>query len=210
LKQIGGALNMYVQDYDERLPNCCSWARAGQPLTQLPACQQEGITKATPTDMYLGPVQNPPRYVQELLYPYVKNAQIWFCPSVGRDRHWLDLPDYPTYAYNGTTYWWHWYTGWPRWAGDKGTMMISGLGIAAIPRPAEASVLVETPFSVPVKAPCTELDVRPAHAKGLNVLYADTHAKFSKFSGRVSSMSGVNGNCMENWWSEHNWEGYYE
>jgi prepilin-type N-terminal cleavage/methylation domain-containing protein len=28
LRQIGSALHMYVQDYDERLPNCCSTGRA--------------------------------------------------------------------------------------------------------------------------------------------------------------------------------------
>ena len=28
LRQIGSALSMYVQDYDEHLPNCCSMGRA--------------------------------------------------------------------------------------------------------------------------------------------------------------------------------------
>jgi prepilin-type N-terminal cleavage/methylation domain-containing protein len=87
LKQIGQALHLYAQDYDERLPICCSWARAGSPELQTSTCQQDGITSSTPADIYLGPVQNPPRYVQELLNPYVRNAAIWFCPSVGRDRH---------------------------------------------------------------------------------------------------------------------------
>jgi hypothetical protein len=36
------------------------------------------------------------------------------------------------------------------------------------------------------------------------VLYADTHAKFSAYSGRISW------DCMEDWWGDHNWEGYYE
>jgi prepilin-type N-terminal cleavage/methylation domain-containing protein/prepilin-type processing-associated H-X9-DG protein len=210
LKQIGQALQLYVQDYDEYLPICCSWARAGSPDLVTSTCWQNGITNATSTDTYLGPEQNPPRYVQELLNPYVKNAQIWFCPSVGRNQHWLGLPTYPTYAYNGTTYWWHWYTGWPRSPGDRGTVMISGMAIAAISKPVEAAVLVETPFNSPVKEPCTSLDVRPAHAKGLNVLYADTHAKFNKFSGQVTPNSGFPGNCMENWEYEHDGEGFSE
>ena len=37
--------------------------------------------------VYLGPEQIPPRYIQELLYPYVRNAQIWFCPSAGKNLH---------------------------------------------------------------------------------------------------------------------------
>src|SRR4026209_660618 len=51
LRQIGSALHMYLQDYDERLPNACSYGRAAirglgspQDFTQL--CGQEGITLA--------------------------------------------------------------------------------------------------------------------------------------------------------------------
>jgi hypothetical protein len=82
--------------------------------------------------------------------------------------------------------------------------------IAAIPRPAEASILVEAPFNYPVKEPCTRMDVRPAHAQGLIVLYTDTHAKFSKFSGQVTPNSGFPGNCMENWVMEYDREGFFE
>src|SRR5437867_13208920 len=52
LKQIGYALHLYVQDYDEHLPICCSWARAGSPDLQTSTCKQDGITSATPTDTY--------------------------------------------------------------------------------------------------------------------------------------------------------------
>jgi prepilin-type N-terminal cleavage/methylation domain-containing protein len=78
LKQIGYALQMYLQDYDERLPACCSQSRADSWVNGdlVGACRQEGITRATPKDTYLGPEQTPPRYIQELLYPYVKNAQL--------------------------------------------------------------------------------------------------------------------------------------
>src|SRR5262249_32200412 len=142
LKQIGGALQMYIQDYDEHLPICCSWARAGTyPEFVTGPCRQDGITLATPQDTHLGPEQKPPRYVQELLYPYVKNPQIWFCPSVGRNLHWLGDPTSPTYGFNGTTYWWNWYTDPtistdPNPFGKRGSITISGLAIAAIPTPA--------------------------------------------------------------------------
>src|SRR5438045_696257 len=58
LRQIGGALAMYVQDYDERLPDCCSFGRAwtraydGNRLTG--ACAQAGISTRTPTHTFLG------------------------------------------------------------------------------------------------------------------------------------------------------------
>jgi prepilin-type N-terminal cleavage/methylation domain-containing protein len=138
LRQIGGALHMYVQDYDEHMPICCSWARVGTLGDLTGRCRQDGITNATPKDTYLGPVQNPPRYVQELLYPYVKNAQIWFCPSVGKNLHWLGDSTSPTYAFNGTTYWWNWYVD-PKLSTDpnpyrmRGPIVVSGLAVAAIP-----------------------------------------------------------------------------
>src|SRR5947209_723193 len=54
LRQIGSALQMYLQDYDERLPDACWYGRAAirgfetpQLFTQL--CSQDGITLATPT-----------------------------------------------------------------------------------------------------------------------------------------------------------------
>ena len=83
------------------------------------------------------------------------------------------------------------------------------LSPAAIPRPAEAPAIWDMPHWSPVKEPCTSMDLKPAHAKGLNVLYADTHVKFSPFTGRPSPKSDFE-TCLENWWAEHNWEGYFE
>src|SRR5258708_5352899 len=80
LKQMGVALGLYVQDSDERMPGCCFWGRASSILNNYTPCQQVGITLATRKDTYLPPPQSPPRFIQDLLYPYCKNAQIWFCP----------------------------------------------------------------------------------------------------------------------------------
>ena len=35
----------------------------------------------------MGPEQTPPRYVQELLHPYARNGELWFCPLVGTERY---------------------------------------------------------------------------------------------------------------------------
>src|SRR6516162_8998464 len=55
LRQVGSGLAMYVQDYDEHLPNCCregrAWAWFGTDFTS--ACAQDGITKATLKETYL-------------------------------------------------------------------------------------------------------------------------------------------------------------
>src|ERR1700738_4569812 len=67
LKQIGYALHMYLQDYDEQMPNCCWFARVwGDPV----ACQQVGITPATPRNAYLPAPRYPPRFIQDFLEPY--------------------------------------------------------------------------------------------------------------------------------------------
>jgi prepilin-type N-terminal cleavage/methylation domain-containing protein/prepilin-type processing-associated H-X9-DG protein len=214
LRQIGTALHMYLQDYDEQMPDCCMWGRAwswgafGGPYELMGRCKQDGITKASPPkDTYLGPEQTPPRFIQELLHPYVKNRQLWFCPSVDRNRFFGTDPKWPTYAYNGTTYIWNWYAD-PQYSPNpfskRKAITISRLALAAIPRPAEAPVLWDMPYWNPVKSPCTNISVPPAHAKGVNVLYADTHAKFSAYSGRISW------DCFEDWWGDHMWEGYYE
>src|SRR5262249_45132370 len=106
LRQIGNALEMYLQDYDERMPNCCWWARASAIVNNPGPCQQDGISQATPKDTYLPAPQFPPRFIQDFLYPYVKNAQLWFCPGVGKARFFDDDPTRATLGFNGTTYLW--------------------------------------------------------------------------------------------------------
>ena len=86
------------------------------------------------------------------------------------------------------------------------------MAVAAIPKAAEAATLFDNPPFHPVKEPCTRLGyLQPSHAKGLNVLYADTHVKYNRFTGRVSTkQDGIAGQCLENWAAEHSWEGYYQ
>jgi prepilin-type N-terminal cleavage/methylation domain-containing protein/prepilin-type processing-associated H-X9-DG protein len=215
LKQIGVALNLYMQDYDEHLPGCCgeargnTWGFRGGDFTGI--CGQAGITRATPKDTLLGPEQTPPRYIQELLHPYAKNAQLWFCPNVGKDRFYVDDPKMPTLGFNGTTYFWH-HLADPRVSQNpfskRQPIQISGMAFAAIPRPAEAAVLWDMPFWLPVKEPCiSQMTTKPAHTGGLNVLYADTHVKFTPSSNRVNSSFSP---CMWDWNFDHNWEGYFE
>jgi prepilin-type N-terminal cleavage/methylation domain-containing protein/prepilin-type processing-associated H-X9-DG protein len=214
LRQIGTALSMYVQDYDEHLPNSCregrAWAWLGSDFTG--ACAQEGITKATLKDTYLGPQQTPPRYVQELLYPYAKNAEIWFCPSVGKARFFDGNPQWPTFGFNGTTYIWNFVANPANGSvvanpfKKRPYLYISGLAIASIPQPAAAPTLWDMPYLNPLRPPCTDRDLKAPHAKGINVVYADGHTKYSTFENRPAGSNP----CMEDWWAEHHWEGYYE
>jgi prepilin-type N-terminal cleavage/methylation domain-containing protein/prepilin-type processing-associated H-X9-DG protein len=227
LRQIGAALELYVQDYDERMPIACTsgrsvtwtdWARGytKQLFNRdvMQACAQPGITRSTPRDTFQGPEQNPPRYLQELLHPYVKNGQIWFCPSVGKGRYfWDDQPANTTMGFNGTTYYWIWVadpTTSPNPFNRRAPFEVSGQSIAAIPHSSEAPALWDMPFWNHLKEPCISKypGYRPAHARGVNVLYADTHAKFSPYTNRPSP--GFSPPCVESWWADHNWEGYFE
>ena len=217
LKQIGYALHMYLEDYDERLPICCSPGRiATQHWGQgdlTGACAQAEITAKTPLDTFLGPEQTPPRYIQELLHPYVKNSQIWFCPSVGKDRNFRGVRTWPTYGYNGTTYCWNDYaspsvSAAPPELRRKQPVQVGGLSVAAIPRPSEAPLLWDMPHWNPVREPCLSRDLKPAHGKGLNVVYADTRVRFSPFTGRPTPEDAEP--CLENWFVDNNWRGFFE
>jgi prepilin-type N-terminal cleavage/methylation domain-containing protein/prepilin-type processing-associated H-X9-DG protein len=219
LRQIGTALHLYIQDYDERLPNCCTTGRAFTWIWQRHdlngRCAQAGITIQTPKDTLLGPEQTPPRYIQELLHPYVKNSQLWFCPSVGKDRFFRGDRTLPTYGYNGTTYRWNaladpTITTDPNPFRKNQPMEVSGLATAAIPRPAEAPILWDMPDWNPVREPCTSMDLKPAHARGVNVVYADTHVKFSSFVNRATRSAGEPNPCLENWYAENSWKGFFD
>lgn len=191
-KQIGFALQMYVQDYDEVLPSTCSWGRAWD---ECAAVQKTGS----------------PAFIQQFLAPYVKNEQLWYCPSVGKNHACnVGNPKVKTFGDNGTSYIWNHETQPVPYGPLKGRprVLVHGLALAAIPKPAEAPVLWDMPYWQELPGPgCKQGDPRykGAHAKGVNVVYADSHAKFSKFHS-----SPTYNKCFEDWWYDHSWEGYHE
>src|SRR5262249_1233718 len=155
------------------LPTTCSSGRAYTRALWLAGfdgpCAQTGITEATPANAVLGTAQTPPRFVQDFLDPYIRNESLWFCPSVGTERYFLQEPKTPTYGYNSTTYQWNeWPT--PSAATEDNPYKalpgidISGMALAAIPRPAEAPLLFDMPFWNPLAEPCTSRSVVPPHA----------------------------------------------
>jgi prepilin-type N-terminal cleavage/methylation domain-containing protein/prepilin-type processing-associated H-X9-DG protein len=118
LKQIGTAMSMYNQDYDEML---------------------------TPCYMYYDPGQTILAWYPDFLNPYVKNAGIWHCPSdvtriTAWNREWLPVGTGPgfrnlrfSYAGNDAL------LGMPGgWYGFTGT------NLAQIPKPAERIALFDS------------------------------------------------------------------
>lgn len=69
LKQFSLALAQYVQDYDEKLPN--SNVQLAY-LARIPGCGEPWYEDATDGTVYFWP---------QLLLPYHKSEQIFFCPS---------------------------------------------------------------------------------------------------------------------------------
>jgi prepilin-type N-terminal cleavage/methylation domain-containing protein/prepilin-type processing-associated H-X9-DG protein len=196
-KQIGNALMMYVQDYDERIPSVCAWGKAwtwGSAATLCPPLVKAGV----------------PAYIQAFLAPYIKNEPIWFCPAVGKDRP-LQVLDakFKTYGDNGTTYIWNHETEVVPYGPLKGrpSVRVSGMAIAAIPRPAEAPTLWDMPYWNGICPPwSTYTGLQSPHVHGVNATYADGHAKYSSFH----NSSDIRGGCGEDWWHDHSWEGYNE
>jgi prepilin-type processing-associated H-X9-DG protein len=55
---------------------------------------------------------------------------------------------------------------------------------------------------------CPELESRSAHARGLNVTYADGHAKYDSFTTQANYTYGK---CRyEDWWVTNSWRGFVE
>lgn len=162
LKQIGTGVMMYTQDYDETYPNCKAWGRLWT---------AEWVANPANPDSL--------RYMPELVNPYVKNRDLWFCPSIGKRGapfgFWGSPPGGmdPAEA-NGTTYLWqHQTAGCGNCSPAVGGVNVSASSLALVAGPAQAPLVHDIPYH--------GWDAGTAggmHSKGVNVVYADGHAKF--------------------------------
>jgi prepilin-type N-terminal cleavage/methylation domain-containing protein/prepilin-type processing-associated H-X9-DG protein len=164
-KQLGTAMSMYVQDYDERFPN---WR------TIVP------VTADNPTGKITW-VEN--------MQPYCKNKNIWICPS---DDPKADLAHFGAASWQGkpipqSTYWLNAYIF--RWSGATPTSLPS-VTLAEVNYPATTIVYCDGPANdgqhvwpgppvewCGVKDPfCVASQQR--HSGGINFTLADSHAKW--------------------------------
>jgi len=85
IKQLGLGMLMYVQDYDERFPNGRYIAGgAAGPLTDGTQVHHGWAWMVNPTwRAYVTGV-----YHRDIVSPYIKNDQIWLCPSEDRTDTW--------------------------------------------------------------------------------------------------------------------------
>ena len=143
LKQIGLGFLMYVQDYDERMPHSAQY-------TPWHAYISEGGS---------GRIPHFQQFLHKALDPYIKNRQLWTCPS--RDfwhaAIYIQNTDESSYMWNaGDTR--------NRLAGDK-------IGI------------VEEPVRTPVAWDGWGYATSAWHNEGVNIVALDGHVKWFRTSG---------------------------
>jgi prepilin-type N-terminal cleavage/methylation domain-containing protein len=176
IKQIGAAVIMYADDYDETYPG---GGERGVQLIWIPG--PEGSWEYLPTKRQGKTVNVAPRTVAYLLLPYVKNTQIFLCPNDPTGDRWGSAFSEPKWEgrYTRVTYEWHqglslgW--SWPgMWAspGDS-SWPDRPMKVAEVSRPALLPIIGDT-FGTHI------FGNTPGEARS-NECFADGHAKFSRF-----------------------------
>jgi prepilin-type N-terminal cleavage/methylation domain-containing protein/prepilin-type processing-associated H-X9-DG protein len=167
-RQLGTALVMYLQDYDERV------------LPRYQACPSTG------------PVNTSQKLWTDTLQPYVKNRQIFVCPSAINSKYgdiWADR-GFISEGYNQTISGWYWPTS------PCGDMILPVL--TQIDFPAKNVMFADSPSgtvaagyrgylfgNTGLNVPYTQTvggSMAARHNEGTNLTFFDGHAKWYKGS----------------------------
>jgi len=99
-------------------------------------------------------------YFQDLIRPYAKNDDFAYCPSVGKEFVWTVAPTgfKSSFRVNGTSYWYNWFY----W---------NGAPLAKVNKVSDSPISIDMPYGPNYS------DLR--HQRGLDIVYADGHAKFA-------------------------------
>ncbi len=180
LRQIGTAFAMYVQDYDEHLPDRRD-LKAAFPGGYLP-------WSTWPT--------SDPRaaWAALVLEPYIRNSAIWACPSVAGSAFGtaIQVRQAVSAAANApATYYWLWRFDRPddpvplddMW-GKTDQQAVTDLQAAKNPQvgypdgPADVELAVDPYFPATIPTVSAELRGRAVHFGGRNRLFLDGHVKY--------------------------------
>jgi prepilin-type N-terminal cleavage/methylation domain-containing protein/prepilin-type processing-associated H-X9-DG protein len=178
MKQIGLAFQQYIQDYDERFPPRLSgtWGTTGSYLIQTDTSAPG--SKYQSSD---GGVTNYYVSWMDFINPYVKNVQVFKCPS-GKNWNAND----PFYGYN---------------------VNLPYLSLGTVVRPSECVMSLDYAICYGTYANCPEFAtwnrnatdypfVHP-HNDGGNVVLVDGHAKwFNKMDGSMNEPASNTTNRM--------------
>ena len=172
LKQIITATAIYVQDYDETLPP--AWY-----------------------DVWEGSFGHP-RYMPETLQPYVKNGQVWRCPTdpqkLGRADYDASLPDLiVSYGYNALGLSPHIYGGG------------SARSLAAFTKPSETVAFVDHGRALALPSDMSQTGSGLWHHERANAAFLDGHVRAMKREVLLEQVAQEDGIALpaleaDYWW----------
>lgn len=173
MKQIGLGLMQYLQDHDGRYPHSLLRDSNGDPIIDTDKSRPSGNFVE-----YVGTTTANYRTWMDLLFPYVKNVQIFVCPTA--------RSGYANYGYNAVFGGFgsdcYWYTN----SYSNGCAAHTTMLEAGVNRPAEVIVFMDRvnnvshrtfPYHMNVVLNAGDKSVDP-HLEGGNQIYADGHAKW--------------------------------
>lgn len=186
LKQVGLGVMMYVQDYDERYPAAVQGPMGGPYQTQTKA-GWPGVRFAVNGTGHLVSWM-------DMIFPYVKNVQLFVCPSqpdTSSDSglSWRTV-NAASYTLNGA------FSGYDndRYARPYNTRNLGNM-MAAVQRPSGVIMISEcldaynnqAVAASYISGPGGVLEYVTPHFDGTNVTFADGHVKWMKHSAIVGA-----------------------
>lgn len=195
LKQIGTAIHMYQQDWDNKYPLVSGFGAA---------------FASSPTSMWANRASNyynrrggDVQYMKPLILPYLKNDKIFRCPAVGGEGTWYAISGTAiSISGNETDYIFNAWIFNPT-AGQY--LEIAGRPEDICERVADAPVAWDMVSGFPLPG-VSPLEAQFAHDDSINVLYADGHTK--SFSGNPKQAPWINQNYGGHFWGSEAWKGW--
>jgi prepilin-type N-terminal cleavage/methylation domain-containing protein/prepilin-type processing-associated H-X9-DG protein len=168
-KQIALAWQMYAQDYDETSPN-------PQFIGRIWAYTKCGTKLTFSTPLQSKVIRRcDDIYFQDLIRPYAKNEDFAYCPSTGKSYVWQGVFK-QQFIENRTSYWYNWFY----WDGEP---------LAKVNKIADSPITIDMPYG-PTYA-------HLPHNNGINVAYADGHAKWVRVTDH--DLPATSGNWYDQW-----------
>jgi len=191
LKQIGNAIHMYVQDWDGKFPLVQGFGPTLDPQTTLWNGQSGTYRPGYPGATRRGADA---KYMPDLLNPYVRNINIFFCPSVA-GLNW-EISSTISLAFSGTNYI---FNAWCAQPGGNLPMEIAGRPEEVCEKVSDAPIVWDG-LSGFLKPGSSEAQI--AHDDQLVVLYADGHVKYQSANPTGTDWTG------NHYWYRHGGDGW--
>jgi prepilin-type processing-associated H-X9-DG protein/prepilin-type N-terminal cleavage/methylation domain-containing protein len=204
-QQISKAVLMYMSDYDDTFPFVLNWS-ANTTVAWGANTGDNGKWPAVP-----GVTGQEPQFqLVTVAAPYVKNVNVWYCPTVGPDYVWQAIviaggwKKGATMRDQGTTYAYDYLAG--RIVGAGGTLnwspqtLLGGKSSSILLDPSRWPMLLDEPGGLGFTGNLADPPSSAApHSGGMNVAYADGHAKYHHLET----------NDGGNWLAAHDGDGLY-